>query len=98
LHLINAEVVFMIESICTTGKLEALEVFDWRNPAGVLVVRLVRFSLKDASGLIPCFALEETAQRLSEIPDGTLIRVVGTNLTSDSKQFRISVHKFEICD
>jgi hypothetical protein len=87
----------MIESICVTGKLEALEVFDWRNPAGVLVPRLVRFSIRDATGLIPCFALEETAQRLSEIPDGTLVRVVGTNLTSDLNQFRISVHKFEIC-
>jgi hypothetical protein len=87
----------MIESICVTGKLEALEVFDGRNPAGVLVPRLVRFSIRDATGLIPCFALEETAQGISEVPDGTLIRVVGTNLTSDSKQFRISVHKFEIC-
>jgi hypothetical protein len=87
----------MIESICITGKLEALEVPDWRNPAGVLVPRLVRFSLRDATGLIPCFALEEAAQSISEIPDGTLIRVVGTNLTSDSKQFRISVHSFEIC-
>jgi hypothetical protein len=87
----------MIESICITGKLEALEVFDGRNPAGVLVPRLVRFSIRDATGLIPCFALEEAAQRLSEIPDGTLVRVVGTNLTSDSKLLRISVHKFEIC-
>ena len=87
----------MIESICITGKLEALEVFDGRNPAGVLVPRLVRFSLKDATGLIPCFALEETAQTIAEIPDGTLLTVVGTNLTSDSKQFRISVHSFEIC-
>jgi hypothetical protein len=88
----------MIESICITGKLEALEVLDWRNPAGVLVLRLVRFSLRDATGLIPCFALEETAQRISEIPDGTLLTVVGTNLTSDSKSTRISVHEFEICD
>jgi hypothetical protein len=88
----------MIESICVTGKLEALEVFDWRNPAGVLVPRLVRFSIRDATGLIPCFALEETAQGISEISEGTLIRVSGTNLTSDSKQFRISVHEFEICE
>jgi hypothetical protein len=87
----------MIESICITGKLEALEVFDGRNPAGVLVPRLVRFSIRDATGLIPCFALEGIAQGISEMPDGTMLTVVGKNLTSDSKQFRISVHEFEIC-
>ena len=75
----------MIESICITGRLEALEVCDGRNPAGVLVPRLVRFSIRDADGLKSCFALEETAQAISEITDGTLIRVVGKNLTSDSK-------------
>ena len=88
----------MIESICVTGKLEALEVFYGPHFLGGMVPRLVRFSLRDATGLIPCFALEKTAQGISEIPDGTLITVSGTNLTSDSKQFRISVHSFEICD
>jgi hypothetical protein len=96
LHLINAEVIILVK-VKVTGKLEALDVFYGPHFLGGMVPRLVRFSLRDATGLIPCFALEETAQAIAEIPDGTLIRVSGTNLTSDSKQFRISVHAFEIC-